>query len=103
MHKWISKEVQMANKYIFKCSIYLAIREINANQKLHWDSTSLQSEWWSSRTQTTNNTGEDAGWKRNYTWLVGMLIRAATMGISMEVPVKTELVMILLYHSWVHS
>jgi hypothetical protein len=40
--------------------------------KWHWDSTSLQSKWLPSITQTTTIVGEDVGKRNTSTLLVGM-------------------------------
>jgi hypothetical protein len=73
MNKWegelsrqFTKEVQMANKYMKKCSTTLDIQEI----QIHSDFTSLQPKRLSSRTQTATNVGEDAG-KKELPYTVG--------------------------------
>jgi hypothetical protein len=47
-----------------KCSTSSAIKECKS--KLHWDSTSFQSERLSSITQTTTNAGNDLGEKEHF-------------------------------------
>jgi hypothetical protein len=58
----------MVNKYMKKCSIFLAIKEIQ--WKLHRDSISLQLDWPLSIKQTITNTGKDAG-QKNPLYTVG--------------------------------
>jgi hypothetical protein len=63
MVKWMvkfSKEVQMANKHVKKFSTFL-LHKGNLNENItHWHSIASQSEWLSSRKQTTTNAGKDA-------------------------------------------
>jgi hypothetical protein len=65
MKKWASelnrkfskKEIQKASKYMKKCSISLTIKEMRIKTTLRFH---LNSEWLSSRKQTTSNFGKDA-------------------------------------------
>ena len=52
------EDIQMATKYMQRCSISLIIREIQIKTYLHWDITSHQSEWPSSKNLQTTNAGE---------------------------------------------
>jgi hypothetical protein len=52
--KQFSKEVEMANKHMKKYLTFLTTKEMQIKR------TSPQSEWLSSRKQTTTNSGEDA-------------------------------------------
>jgi hypothetical protein len=86
MNRTFSKEVQTVNKYIKKCSTFLAIKEmlIKMTLKLH-----LQSEWLSSRKQPTNG-DKDVGKRDPYILLVGMQTGPVTMEISTEAPPKAK-------------
>jgi hypothetical protein len=60
----------MANKYMKKCSIFLAIK---GNKNQNTAEILSQSEWQLSRKQTTNGNKDVGGWGRNpYTLLLGM-------------------------------
>jgi hypothetical protein len=63
-----SEETQIAHKYIKQCSTSLGIKEMQI--QTHQDSISPQSDWQSSRKQTTN-IGGDAQKQNPHTLLVG--------------------------------
>jgi hypothetical protein len=57
----------------------------------HRDSTSFLLGWFSWRTQTTTNVGEDVGKSNPYTLLVVMWVSISTVEISMEASQRIEL------------
>jgi hypothetical protein len=74
------EEVQMANKYMKKCSTSLAIKETQTKTALRFHPILLERL---SSTQTTTNVDKDAENRNPYMLLVGMQISTTIMENNM--------------------
>lgn len=59
LSRQFSKEVQTLNKHVKKCSLSLAIRQMQIKTTLTFTQFLPQSEWLSARNQTIANAGKD--------------------------------------------
>jgi hypothetical protein len=84
LNRRFSNEVQMANRHVEKWPKPLAIREMPIKTTVRFYSP--QSQWLSSRKQTTDTGGDGGG----VILLVGMSISPASMEIIMAVPQKCK-------------